>query len=117
MKNLIRLEELAQFALGIFLFSQLNYEWWWFLALILLPDFSMIGYAFGPKIGAWVYNFFHHKALGIIIYIWGYFIISQPIELVGVILFAHSAMDRLFGYGLKLDTGFNYTHLGIIGKQ
>lgn len=117
MKNLIKLEELAQFALGIFLFSQLDYAWWWFLALVLLPDLSMIGYTKGPKVGAFLYNLFHHKALGIIIFIIGYFVLSQPIQLTGIILFAHSAMDRLFGYGLKLNTGFKYTHLGIIGKQ
>lgn len=117
MKNLIKFEELAQFALGIFLFSQLDYAWWMFLALILLPDFSMIGYAFDPKIGAWVYNFFHHKALGILLLIVGFLVPSPVIELTGVILFAHAAMDRFFGYGLKHTAGFKFTHLGIIGKS
>ncbi len=28
----------------------------------------------------------------------------------------HSAMDRVFGYGLKYTTGFQDTHLGKIGK-
>jgi len=26
-------------------------------------------------------------------------------------------MDRMFGYGLKTEEGFKYTHLGIIGKK
>jgi hypothetical protein len=38
-------------------------------------------------------------------------------ELAGVILFSHSSMDRMFGYGLKYTKGFAYTHLGTIGKQ
>lgn len=117
MKNLLKLEEVAQFALGILLFSQLDFAWWWFLALILLPDLSMIGYVFGPRIGAYCYNFFHLKGLGVAVMILGYFLSSQYLQLTGIILFAHAAMDRVFGYGLKLTTGFKFTHLGIIGKQ
>jgi hypothetical protein len=114
MKQLITLEELAQFALGIFLFSLLDYQWWWFLVLILVPDLSMIGYLFGPQWGAWAYNFFHHKALGISLIIIGYYAEGQLISLAGIILFAHSAFDRVFGYGLKKETGFKDTHLGKI---
>ncbi|MEO6611453.1 MAG: DUF4260 family protein [Chitinophagaceae bacterium] len=29
----------------------------------------------------------------------------------------HSSMDRMFGYGLKTNEGFKYTHLGMIGKE
>lgn len=31
-------------------------------------------------------------------------------------LFSHSAMDRIFGYGLKHENGFKFTHLREIGK-
>jgi hypothetical protein len=72
MKQLITLEELAQFGLGIFLFYQLDYQWLWFPALIIVPDISMIGYLLGPMCGASLYNFFHHKALGILLIIRGY---------------------------------------------
>jgi hypothetical protein len=111
------MKEVAQFALGILLFSQLEFAWWWFLFFLLLPDLSMIGYVFGPRSGAYCYNFFHHKGLGVAVLILGYFLSSQNIQLTGIILFSHTAMDRIFGYGLKLNTGFKYTHLGIIGKQ
>jgi Domain of unknown function (DUF4260) len=116
MKNLLNLEEIAQFLLGIFLFSQLNFAWWWFPALILVPDLSMIGYLVNPKIGAWAYNFFHHKLLAIIVFISGYLLDNQILILAGTILFAHSAMDRIFGYGLKYEDAFTNTHLGKIGK-
>lgn len=33
------------------------------------------------------------------------------------ILFGHSAMDRIFGYGLKFNDNFKNTHLGWIGKK
>lgn len=32
-------------------------------------------------------------------------------------MLGHSAMDRLFGYGLKYNKGFKYTHLGEIGRE
>ena len=44
MKNLLKLEEAAEWILSIFLFSKLEFSWWWYPALILLPDISMIGY-------------------------------------------------------------------------
>ncbi|MET3025132.1 DUF4260 domain-containing protein [Flavobacterium sp. UW10123] len=116
MKTVLKLEEAALFFLGIFLFNRLNYEWWWFLVLILAPDLSMIGYVFGNKIGALAYNIFHHKGIALLIYAIGCYLSIEIIQLTGIILFSHSAMDRVFGYGLKYEKGFKYTHLGEIGK-
>lgn len=112
MKNLIKLEELAEFIFGIFLFSNLNYAWWWFPALILVPDISMIGYLINTKIGAFLYNLVHHKALGILILGIGFGYSNESIQLIGIVFFAHSAMDRFFGYGLKFNDSFKNTHLG-----
>ena len=116
MKLLIQLEEFGMFLLGIFLFSQLSFVWWWFPALLLTPDVSMIGYAAGNKTGAITYNLFHHKAVAVIVYISGFYFKQEVWMLAGTILFAHSCMDRMFGYGLKTFTGFKTTHLGEIGK-
>lgn len=116
MKTLIKVEEVAQFILTIVLFNQLPFAWWVFPALLFLPDLSMIGYAFGNKAGAFAYNFFHHKALAITVGLTGYFWGNDALLLAGIILYAHSTMDRMLGYGLKLDTGFKFTHLGEIGK-
>lgn len=117
MTNLLKLEELGQFLLSIILFNQLNYAWWVFPACILLPDLSMIGYLVNPKIGAWLYNFFHHKLVAIMILILGFWLNISLLTLIGVILFGHSAMDRIFGYGLKFNDNFKNTHLGWIGKK
>jgi hypothetical protein len=117
MKLILKLEELGLLILGIYLFSLLDYQWWWFLVLILAPDFSMIGYIFGNKVGAISYNLFHHKGIAIAIYLVGIYYQQQEVQLAGVILFSHSSLDRLLGYGLKYETGFKYTHLGIIGKE
>ncbi|MFV8269332.1 DUF4260 domain-containing protein [Flavobacterium sp. GT2N3] len=117
MKNTLKLEELWLFVLGIYLFDRLDYAWWWFLVLILVPDLSMIGYVFGTKSGAFCYNLFHHRAIAIALYFIGIYYSNSLIQLSGVILFSHSSMDRMFGYGLKYETGFKYTHLGQIGKK
>ena len=116
MVRILKLEELMMFALGIYLFGLLEYEWWWFLILILAPDIGMIGYFFGNKVGAACYNFFHHKGVAILIYLVGAYLSISLLLLIGVVLFSHSAMDRIFGYGLKYDKGFKYTHLGEIGN-
>ena len=116
MNNLIKLEEAALFILSIYLFSLLDYAWWWFPVLLLVPDLSMLGYLAGNKAGAYIYNLFHHRALAIAVYLLGIYMESEAVQLAGVILFSHSSMDRMFGYGLKYEKGFKFTHLGEIGK-
>lgn len=112
MKSILKLEEFAMFGLGIFAFNQLDFAWWWFLILILTPDLGMFGYLINSKIGAWTYNVFHHKGLAILIYFTGIYLANDILQLTGIILFSHSALDRVFGYGLKYESSFNDTHLG-----
>jgi hypothetical protein len=112
MKKIIQLEELAMFLLSIYLFSQLQFVWWWYLVLILTPDIGMIGYAFGNKPGAITYNLFHHKAIALALYVFGLYQQNETIQLAGIIVFGHSSMDRMMGYGLKTYEGFKFTHLG-----
>ncbi|MGL2987076.1 DUF4260 domain-containing protein [Flavobacterium sp. RSSA_27] len=116
MEKVIKLEELGLMLLGIYLFNHLEYAWWWFLVLILAPDFSMIGYLFGNRIGAICYNIAHHRGIAIVLYFVGIYTSTTILQLLAVIQFAHSAMDRMLGYGLKYKKGFKYTHLGEIGK-
>ncbi|WP_047246447.1 DUF4260 domain-containing protein [Maribacter thermophilus] len=117
MKNLLRLEELAMFVLGIFMFGLLGYQWWLLLVLLLTPDIGMLGYLVNNKLGAGLYNLFHHKGVAILLYFFGMYFSMPIVQLAGVILFSHSAMDRMFGYGLKYEKGFKFTHLGEIGKN
>jgi hypothetical protein len=117
MKTLVRLEELGMLLLSIVLFSTTGYAWWWFLLLIVAPDMSMAGYIVNEKVGALLYNIVHHKGVAILIYLLGFYYISPLTQMVGIILFAHSSMDRIFGYGLKYSDSFHHTHLGWIGKR
>lgn len=117
MKTIIKLEEIALFVLGIYGFSLLTYPWWLFLAVFLIPDIGMLGYLINPKIGAMLYNVFHHKGIAVLIYGIGIFTTNEVLKLSGIILFTHSAFDRVLGYGLKYEKGFIFTHLGEIGKK
>ncbi|KJD36938.1 hypothetical protein PW52_00305 [Tamlana sedimentorum] len=112
MKAVLKLEELLMFVLGMYLFSQLNLSWWWFVGLLLTPDIGMLGYLVNPKIGAYAYNVFHHKGIAILFYFLGVYLQNDIVKLIGVILFSHSCFDRVFGYGLKYITDFKNTHLG-----
>jgi len=115
MKNLVKLEELAMFGFSIFLFSLTDFQWWWYLVLILAPDIGMIGYAFGTKVGAFTYNLTHHKAIALVVLTAGWVLENEWTLLFGIILFGHSSLDRILGYGLKFDDDFKHTHLGRIG--
>jgi hypothetical protein len=75
------------------------------------------GYAFGNKVGAVAYNLFHHRGIAVLVYLVGIYTSNQVVQLIGVVLLAHSSMDRMFGYGLKYEKGIRFTHLGEIGKK
>lgn len=116
MKQILKLEQIAFFVLGVFLFSQTDYSWWWFLALFLVPDISILGYLVNPKIGATFYNISHHYAVAIGIYFIGIYFKITELQVIGSVFFAHSAFDRMLGFGLKYSDDFKNTHLGRIGK-
>jgi Domain of unknown function (DUF4260) len=114
MKNLLNLEEWGIFLLCIFLFNRLPFAWWWFPALLLLPDVGMIGYLISPKIGAYTYNLFHHRLVAAFVAAYGVWTGSDKWKLAAIILFAHISMDRAVGYGLKYLDSFKNTHLGVL---
>jgi len=115
MKTILKLEELGMLLLGIFLFSKLQFSWWWFLVLFLTPDLGMLGYLINSKVGSKMYNFFHHKGIAILVYLIGVYFNNQLIQLIGIMVFSHASFDRIFGYGLKYSSSFHDTHLGKIG--
>lgn len=112
MQRTLKLEELAMFGFSIFLFNQTEYIWWIYPALLLVPDIGMLGYLVNPKVGAAIYNLFHHKGIAIIFIVSGYIFPNEWLSLTGIILFGHASMDRIFGYGLKYEDSFKHTHLG-----
>ena len=112
MRNILKLEETAMLVLSIVLFNQLHFAWWWYLVLFFAPDISMLGYLVNTKMGAYSYNFFHHKAVAIAVGLLGFYLQNEIYMLTGIILFGHSSFDRILGYGLKYTDSFKNTHLG-----
>ena len=117
MKVMIRIEEAALFGLSIYFFNLTHFAWWWFLVLILAPDIGMLGYLAGTRTGGITYNLFHHKAIAVVILCLGWYISNEWTELAGIIMFGHSSMDRVLGYGLKYPDSFFHTHLGWIKPE
>jgi len=111
MKTLLRIEELFLFGLSILLFSFLDFPWWLFAVLLFVPDLSMVGYVANTRIGARIYNLFHLKATAIGLYIIGSIISVPVVQLIGIILLAHTSLDRVFDFGLKYPDLFQHTHL------
>lgn len=117
MNAILKLEDAAKLMAAYWLSLYLGYSWWVFFAWLLAPDLSMIGYVVNTRVGATLYNLAHHQGLALAILIAGIYFSSPGLTLTGIILFGHSAMDRLLGYGLKYPDDFKHTHLGWIGKK
>jgi hypothetical protein len=112
----LRIEGAAAFVAGLALYAWLGGSWLLVLPLLLLPDVSMVGYLRDPRLGAMTYNVAHNWAIGLIVLGIGLATSTVPISILGAILIAHVGMDRAAGYGLKLPTSFQETHLGRIGR-
>jgi hypothetical protein len=112
----LRLEGLAAFAAGLVVYATNGGEWLWVIPLLLLPDLSAIGYAVGPRIGAMTYNLVHNWSPGFVALALGLWFESAGLLIVAAVLIAHVGMDRALGYGLKLPSSFQDTHLGRIGR-
>jgi hypothetical protein len=101
MKTLIKLEELALVLLSFYLFLALDYAWWWFPVLFFVSDASLIGYLINQKVGAITYNFIHHRALSVAIYLLGSMTQTPALQLAGLVMFGHSSFDRALGFELQ----------------
>jgi len=112
---LLRLEGAAAFAAGLAGYFSLTDSWMTIALFALAPDLALIGYAFGPKVGARLYNLAHTyvaPALLAAIGLWA----LPALLLIACVWLAHIGIDRALGFGLKSETAFGLTHLGRIGR-
>ncbi|MFM6925266.1 MAG: DUF4260 domain-containing protein [Ferruginibacter sp.] len=119
MKAILKLEELAMTAFGIYLLGvyNLNLPVWAWVILFFTPDIGMLGYLINTRIGAFAYNIFHHKGIAVAIAFAGYYLGNDVLTAAGVLLFTHASFDRIMGYGLKYNDSFKNTHLGSLEKK
>lgn len=117
MKTQLKLEEVCMFIMSYAFAWGLGFPWWAFFAWLLAPDISLIGYLVNTKIGAILYNLAHHKGVAILVCSAGLYLVNREMQFAGILLFGHSSMDRILGYGLKYPDNFKNTHLGWIGPK
>lgn len=115
MKNLLRVEDLLLAVLAAYLFLALGFAWWWFVLFLFVPDVGMVGYLANARLGAFIYNIVHHRGVAVICYVLGGLLRTPLLQAAGLVLLAHSSVDRALGYGLKYPDSFQHTHLGRIG--
>ena len=113
----VRLEWVTAAAAAIIFYMMSGVSWWLFALLILTPDLSMLGYLAGPRAGAIAYNALHILILPLVLALAGKLFDNSTVTAIALIWIAHIAIDRALGYGLKLSTGFQDTHLGRIGRR
>ncbi len=111
----LRLDGLVLLAASVVLFAAQHVAWWFYPALVLVPDVSMVGYLRDARVGALVYNLGHSYFAPTLVVLAGWRASSPLTIACGVIWLGHIGMDRALGYGLKYDDAFTSTHLGRIG--
>ncbi|MBZ9705824.1 DUF4260 domain-containing protein [Mesorhizobium sp. ESP7-2] len=114
---IVRLEWAVVAVAAIVFYGATGVSWWLFALLILAPDLSMVFYLAGPRLGAIAYNALHTLLVPVLLLLAGHLAGSAVGSAIALIWIAHIAIDRALGYGLKLSTGFQDTHLGAIGRK
>lgn len=112
-----RIEGAAVFVATLVLFGVMDggIGWWLAVLVFFAPDLSFAAYAFGSRVGAVAYNLVHVYAFGAVLLALGVAGGMDQVAALGLLWMSHSGFDRMFGYGLKSEKGFSFTHLGPIG--
>ena len=114
---LLRLEGLAVAAAAAIMYDKSGFGWATFALFFLAPDISFLGYLAGNRFGAIAYNAAHSYLGALACFSAGLMLASPGLEVAGLIWCAHIGFDRALGFGLKYAAGFNFTHLGRIGRD
>ena len=115
--RILRVESAAVGLLGILAYLTLGGPPLLLIPALLAPDLSALGYLAGPRVGAVTYNLVHNWAFAVAFALLAVVTHSLWPMLVATVVAAHVGWDRALGYGLKLPTGFQDTHLGRIGRK
>lgn len=110
-RTFLRIEGLTALALALGGYFTLDGPIWLLAVLALAPDLSMLGYLAGPKLGSLSYNIVHTYTLPLALGAFGFWVDIRLAFLIALIWVGHIGADRLFGYGLKFESGFKNTHL------
>jgi Domain of unknown function (DUF4260) len=103
--------------LAILMQSWQPLAWWQGALIFFAPDLAFFAYLAGPRVRAVVNNAVHIYGFGAAMLAVGALVDLPWVTALGFLWIAHVGFDRMFGYGLKLPTAFQDTHLGRIGRD
>jgi hypothetical protein len=115
-RAILRIEGIAVLAAAMIMYGKSGFGWGTFALFFLAPDISFLGYLAGSRAGAIAYNAAHSYIGALACFSAGLLLVEPPLEVAGLIWWAHIGFDRAMGYGLKYAAGFAFTHLGHIGR-
>jgi hypothetical protein len=110
-RALLRAEGAALFGAALAVYVCQDYNWLLAALLILAPDLAFVGYAAGPRIGAYAYDALHTMIGPLALGAFGVVADERVAIEIALIWLAHIGVDRALGYGLKYPVSFNETHL------
>lgn len=110
-RTFLRVEGLATLGIALGSYLTLDGPIWMLAVLALAPDLSMLGYLAGQKLGSLSYNVVHTYTLPLALGAFGFWADVRLALLIALIWVGHIGADRVFGYGLKFESGFKDTHL------
>ncbi|MBY0611717.1 MAG: DUF4260 domain-containing protein [Beijerinckiaceae bacterium] len=108
---ILRAEAAIVLAAATTAYALIGSGWLLFALLFFVPDVFMLGYLKNARVGAHVYNLGHSYVTPAAVFVGAKALASPLWAGIALIWIAHIAFDRLVGYGLKLQSGFNDTHL------
>lgn len=80
----LKLEELVKLIACYLISLKIGFSFWVFFAWLLAPDIGMLGYLINTRIGAIMYNLFHHQGVAIIVLLFGFYTGYVNIQFAGV---------------------------------
>ena len=110
-RMLLHVEGAAVLFAAVVAYHELHGSWLWFALLLLVPDVSMLGYAFNLSLGAKIYNLVHSYIAPVVLLAVAWLAGYHTYLWLLMIWLAHIGLDRMLGYGLKYETAFKDTHL------
>jgi hypothetical protein len=108
---ILRVEAAIALVLSVLLYRHIGGGWLRFALVFLVPDLSLVGYAWTVRFGTALYNTVHTYAGPLVLAGVAIFSARPTLLPYALIWTAHIAMDRLLGFGLKYPTRFQDTHL------
>jgi hypothetical protein len=111
---LLRVEYLSLLAVALVMYWDRGESWLLLAVLFLAPDLAFIAAVAGPEAGILAYNLVHTSVGPAILATIGIFANWDLGIVLALIWFAHIALDRAIGYGLKYSLNKGDTHLGRI---